>query len=73
MSSLQSRFTSVYEGAPAVRLSLASEFISLKAELDAAGASYRAKIIPPRGRTHRRSTRKPRELVVLLMGVPDGT
>lgn len=72
MSSLQSKFDTVYEGAPAVRLSLVSEFAKLKSELDAAGASYRAKIIPPRGRTHRRSKRKPREFVVLLMGAPDG-
>lgn len=55
-----------------MRLSLVSEFAELKSELDAAGASYRAKIIPPRGRTHRRSKRKPREFVVLLMGAPDG-
>lgn len=61
------RFEAVYEGAPAVRLQTLREHEDLRAALESEGYSYRTKIVPPRGRTHRRPKGLPREIVVILV------
>jgi hypothetical protein len=60
-------FDSEYEGVPAARLASLIEHDELCAALDREGHSYRTKIIPPRGRTHRRPKGRPREIVVMLV------
>lgn len=66
MNSIQTIFSSTYEGAPAARLQTLQEHEDLRHALSSAGYSYRTKIIPPRGRTHRRPKGRPREIVVIL-------
>jgi len=65
--SIATRFDGQYEGAPAIRLDTVREYEELRAALEAEGYSYRTKIIPPRGRTHRRPKGRPREIVVMLV------
>jgi hypothetical protein len=60
-------FDSTYEGAPAIRLQSVREHELLSESLSEAGYSFRTKIIPPRGRTHRRPKGWPREIVVMLV------
>jgi hypothetical protein len=60
-------FDSEYDGVPAARLTSVAEHDALCAQLEAAGASYKTKIVPPRGRTHRRPSGRPREIVVCLL------
>lgn len=64
---LLSLFDSSYDGTPAIRLSSVREHEDLSRELRAQGISFRTKIVPPRGRTHRRPKGRPREIVVLLV------
>jgi hypothetical protein len=66
MNSIQTIFSSTYEGAPAVRLQTLKEHEDLRLTLERGGYSYRTKIVPPRGRTHRRPKGRPREIVVIL-------
>ena len=65
--SILTSFDSEYEGAPAIRLQSLQEHEDLCAALENEGHSYRTKIIPPRGRTHRRPKGRPREIVVMLV------
>lgn len=65
--SILTSFDGEYEGAPAVRLQSLQEHEELRAALEGEGYSYRTKIIPPRGRTHRRPKGRPREIVVILV------
>lgn len=65
--SILTSFDSQYEGAPAIRLQSLQEHESLRVALESEGHSYRTKIIPPRGRTHRRPKGRPREIVVILV------
>jgi hypothetical protein len=65
--SILASFDSDYDGAPAVRLYSLQEHEDLRAALESEGHSYRTKIIPPRGRTHRRPKGHPREIVVILV------
>lgn len=71
---MMTAFDSTYEGVPAIRISSVKEHELLCESLSEAGYSYRTKIIPPRGRTHRRPKGWPREIVVMLLGagVSDG-
>lgn len=65
--SILTRFDTVYEGAPAVRVQSLQEHEDLRAALEGEGYSYRTKIVPPRGRTHRRPKGRQREIVVILV------
>ena len=60
-------FDDQYDGAPAVRLYSLREHEELCTALEREGHSYRTKIVPPRGRTHRRPKGHPREIVVILV------
>ena len=66
--SILATFDSQYDGAPAVRLHSLREHEALCVALESEGHSYRTKIVPPRGRTHRRPKGRPREIVVILVG-----
>jgi hypothetical protein len=65
--SILTRFDATYEGSPATRLQSVREHEGIRAALESEGHSYRTKIIPPRGRTHRRPKGRPREIVVILV------
>ena len=65
--SILKTFDSEYEGSPAIRLQSLQEHEDLRVALESEGHSYRTKIIPPRGRTHRRPKGRPREIVVMLV------
>jgi hypothetical protein len=62
-----SPFDSEYDGVPAARLTSVAEHNALCARLQLDGLSFKTKIIPPRGRTHRRPKGRPREIVVCLL------
>ena len=65
--SILTNFDSEYEGSPAVRLQTLRQHEDLRIALEGEGHSYRTKIVPPRGRTHRRPKGRPREIVVILV------
>jgi hypothetical protein len=60
-------FDSEYEGVPCARLSTVVEHDELCERLQREGHSFKTKIVPPRGRTHRRPKGRPREIVVWLL------
>jgi hypothetical protein len=64
---LLSLFDSSYDEVPALRLASVAEHDEVCAELRTEGLSFRTKIIPPRGRTHRRPKGRPREIIVMLV------
>jgi hypothetical protein len=65
--SILTSFDDQYDGAPAVRLRSLREYEALRVALEREGHSYRTKIVPPRGRTHRRPKGRLREIVVILV------